>query len=291
MFRRSIVVTFAMAAGWLAASVPCQAQRAPQGSYLQSCSNVMADGPTLYARCKTAAGRWESTSLYDFPACVGDINNSDGQLQCNRAPGRRDWERLPRGSYVQTCSDMRVHGNTLTARCQDTRGQWLSTALPHVNQCRGEIVNDDGSLYCSHGPDLPDGTYVQTCAPVYMRGSMLRARCRTADNRWAWTQLDDIAGCRGDISNIDGTLRCNRRDEHDDRGHHDHDRDRHDDNRDRPLPRGSYTQTCQNMGMNGNILVARCKTARGAWTATQLPDAFRCRGDISNVDGNLRCIQ
>ena len=84
----------------LAAAVcaqPAHAQRAPQGSYLNSCRNVGMDGDRLIADCRRPDGSWERTAL-DTDRCTGDIANIHGRLSCNRSQregygpsARRDW--------------------------------------------------------------------------------------------------------------------------------------------------------------------------------------------------------
>ncbi len=76
----------ALAAVLLAGAVcvqPAHAQRAPQGSYLNSCSHIGMDGDRLFANCRRIDGSWERTAL-DVDRCVGDISNQNGRLMCNR---------------------------------------------------------------------------------------------------------------------------------------------------------------------------------------------------------------
>ncbi|WP_437769521.1 hypothetical protein WMF27_07935 [Sorangium sp. So ce281] len=54
-------------------------------------------------------------------------------------------------------------------------------------------------------------------------------------------------------------------------------------------PRGSYLRTCRNIRMDRGTLYARCEDRRGNWHPTRLVDARRCRGDIENRNGQLRC--
>jgi CVNH domain-containing protein len=58
------------------------AQVPPGGSYQQSCGNIQMQGSTLTAVCRTTDGRAVQTAL-GVAGCVGDIGNSNGQLQCN----------------------------------------------------------------------------------------------------------------------------------------------------------------------------------------------------------------
>ena len=90
----------ALAAVLLAGAVcvqPAHAQRAPQGSYLNSCRHVGMEGDRLVADCRRVDGGWERTVL-DIDRCVGDIGNQNGHLTCNRghregygSSGSRAW--------------------------------------------------------------------------------------------------------------------------------------------------------------------------------------------------------
>ena len=55
------------------------------------------------------------------------------------------------------------------------------------------------------------------------------------------------------------------------------------------MPRSDYQQTCRNIYMDGDRLVAECQERDGDWHRTSLDDAFRCRGEIHNINGNLTC--
>jgi hypothetical protein len=63
---------------------PANAQPAPQGSYLNSCTHIGMDRDKLVAECRRMDGRWQRTVL-DIDRCVGDIGNDNGHLTCNRA--------------------------------------------------------------------------------------------------------------------------------------------------------------------------------------------------------------
>jgi hypothetical protein len=54
---------------------------------------------------------------------------------------------------------------------------------------------------------------------------------------------------------------------------------------------GTFRQTCKNIRMRGDRLFARCKNTYNQWQDTSLDDAYRCAGDITNVDGRLVCGQ
>jgi hypothetical protein len=69
-------------------SQPASAQAVPGGSYLNSCNNVVSRGDTLMATCRMADGRPLRTALAPVRACVGDIGNNNGVLQCMLPGGR-----------------------------------------------------------------------------------------------------------------------------------------------------------------------------------------------------------
>lgn len=153
------------------AATPAFAQ--PGGSYQQTCRNIGVRGSTLYAECQNTGGGWQSTQLRDYNRCRGEIQNVNGSLQCtgdnrggygpNDGRGRdrdydndrdrdRDRDRgrydgAPRGSYSQTCQNVQVNGNTLTATCQKKNGKTKNTSLHNYQRCR-DIENDNGKLRC-----------------------------------------------------------------------------------------------------------------------------------------------
>lgn len=148
------------------AAMTCQAQ-VPGGSYQQTCRDIGARGSTLYATCKDEGGNWRNTQLSDYQRCSGEIQNLNGNLSCTGGTGygrggifggRRDRDRDrngnygnayngPQGSYVQTCTNIRVSGNKLEASCQKRNGQMKNSSLKNFQQCR-DIENDNGKLRC-----------------------------------------------------------------------------------------------------------------------------------------------
>lgn len=283
--------------GWIAVTMVCCygsafSQAPPPGSYAQTCANIQMRQGTLFANCQDTEGRWRSSVLPAAYDCVGDVTNINGELRCNRRENWRDADDLPRGSYRETCRDIRRRGDSLTAKCQTMSGRWNRTALNDIGRCVGEIVNDDGNLQCGRRAWQVSGTFVQTCAPIYVQGDVLRARCRTTDGRWVWTGLNDADACRAGIVNLNGQLRCGGGDRDD----HDHDRDRdrdHDGDHDRggAIPRGGYMQTCRNIERHGDNLHAQCETRDGRWVWSDLADIDRCRSEINNDDGRLVCAR
>ena len=172
--------TFGMVALTMAlfgSGTTCKAQQVPSGSYQQTCQNVGVRGSTLYASCNDGRGQWQSTELPDFQRCSSEIQNDNGNLRCNKSNGGnnggrdgrdRDGDRnrngqngngqyghngygpngAPNGSYVQTCQNVSMNGNTLQASCQKGNGRWKNASLRHVDQCNGDIANINGKLQC-----------------------------------------------------------------------------------------------------------------------------------------------
>jgi hypothetical protein len=142
----------------------CAAQQIPGGSYQQTCRDIGTRGSTLYATCEDGNGGRRSSELRDFERCSSEIQNIYGNLQCNMSgDGGRDGyqggdnrgrdgdqgrDNLPRGSYIQTCQDVSINGDTLQARCQKGNGSWRQTSLRRYDQCR-DIVNQNGRLKCA----------------------------------------------------------------------------------------------------------------------------------------------
>jgi hypothetical protein len=75
------------ATGW---SAPAEAQRAPSGSYLASCVDVVARGDNLSATCRKRDGREQRSQISGYRRCTGDIGNDNGVLHCN-FPGGPVW--------------------------------------------------------------------------------------------------------------------------------------------------------------------------------------------------------
>ena len=186
-------------------------------------------------------------------------------------PAAAQWgQQLPPGSYQQTCRNVGVRGDTLYADCMDTNRNWQRTQLNDYDRCRGEIQNLNGQLQCT-GNGYPQGSYN---GPYN----------------------------NGPYNNGNGGYYGHGR-------HRDHDNDGDDDDRrvnggygypnggygypnggyyGNGIPYGSYSQTCQNIQVNGNDLRASCEKRNGGWRNTTLRNFSGCR-DIENDNGKLKC--
>lgn len=112
-------------------------------SFRATCSVIWENRYEIRANCRTIDGRWLYND-FDRTGCRSDIANIDGRLTCGTQPG--GW--LPSGSYLQTCYDCRMFGNSrLECACKDMQGNFRSTSLD-VRNCRSDIANINGELRC-----------------------------------------------------------------------------------------------------------------------------------------------
>src|SRR6266436_140415 len=72
--------------------------------------------------------------------------------------------QTPQGSYLGSCTNIRMERGTLTAVCRRADGREQRTTLGDVNQCNGDIGNSNGVLRCNRGQGPAPG-YGQAPAP------------------------------------------------------------------------------------------------------------------------------
>ncbi len=182
-------------------------------------------------------------------------------------------EASPQGSYQQTCSDISVKKGTLHAHCKDEKGKTHHASLAHFENCAADIANKNGSLICAQGeggaPVQPGGSYTETCKDIHMKGGTLHAVCKSYDGHEAPTSLREADRCAQGVVNINGVLSCEVSD---------------------VLPPGSYLATCRDVRLKGTTLVASCNDGKDRWITTELRDAHKCVGDISNQNGIIHCV-
>src|SRR5438034_832198 len=74
--------------------------------------------------------------------------------------------QTPQGSYLGSCTNIRMEGPTLTAVCRRADGREQRTTLRNVNQCNGDIGNNNGVLRCNRG-QAPAAGYGQAPTQGY----------------------------------------------------------------------------------------------------------------------------
>lgn len=123
----------------------------PMGSYRSSCRNITIQDGTLTAECRDNFGRFRYTELPGYRSCR-DIVNANGILRCQRDDydddSGYDDERLPGGTWRQSCQNGRVDRNILYATCRDNFGSWRQSTLD-LRYCRNNVVNQNGRLVCA----------------------------------------------------------------------------------------------------------------------------------------------
>ena len=119
----------------------------PSGSWQQTCRNSNMRGGTLYAQCQRMNGGWRDSSI-DPRQCGGNggVANNDGNLVCEGGGGGGD--RLPGGSWQQSCRDGKASGGVLTASCQRMNGNWQPAWINYRGCTSGRVGNADGRLVC-----------------------------------------------------------------------------------------------------------------------------------------------
>ena len=178
----------------------------PPGSYQQTCSDISVKKGTLYARCQDEKGKAHSAKLSHYEKCGTDIANKNGDLQC--AHGEGGAPSQPRGSYTESCRDIKMKGTTLQAICKSFDGREAPTSLRDANRCAQGVVNVNGVLNCEVSDVLPPGSYISTCKDVRLQGTTLMASCNNGKDRFVAAELREAHKCSGDITNHEGKLQC-----------------------------------------------------------------------------------
>jgi hypothetical protein len=113
------------------------------------------------------------------------------------------------GSFERTCRNIRIAGPALTADCRDASGHFRTSSVAY-DQCRGDIANNNGLLFCdiANRGRRVTGSFEQSCRNIQTSGGILSAECADASGRIRRSSLN-LDRCRGDIANADGRLICN----------------------------------------------------------------------------------
>jgi len=113
----------------------------PQGPWRDSCRNARMRGDELLAECKNRHGDWVQSWL-NLRSCNRQVSNDNGRLIC----GRVRTQRVPGGSWRDSCRRWRVDGDRMWAECKNRRGDWHGTEV-RIRGCR-RLANDNGKLRC-----------------------------------------------------------------------------------------------------------------------------------------------
>jgi hypothetical protein len=69
---------------------------------------------------------------------------------------------VPQGPYLNTCKEVRMLQDTLTAFCSKGDGTWQTTQLWHADRCNGSVENAGGDLVCGMAPQVGSSTPPQS---------------------------------------------------------------------------------------------------------------------------------
>jgi hypothetical protein len=69
---------------------------------------------------------------------------------------------VPGGSYLRTCSNVRMFSDRLVAECRRMDGSWDRTVLRDVGRCVGGVANMNGQLTCNYGEPGYGSSYGRT---------------------------------------------------------------------------------------------------------------------------------
>jgi hypothetical protein len=163
------------------------------------------------------------------------------------ALGTASAQNIPSGSYQQSCTNIRVRSDVLTARCNAPRGGTVRSTISLDSCRRGDIANMNGQLTCNNNGNghrygqrngnngygnngygnngygnngygnngygnngyggLPAGSYQQSCTNATMSGGTLSANCPGNGTRYN-SSINARSCGGGDIANINGRLQC-----------------------------------------------------------------------------------
>jgi len=210
VIRRAVGLGLTWVLVW---TLPAGAQMVPEGSYLESCSAIRMNGTLLSATCNRAAGGTARTSVDIRDCTAGNIENHDGTLACTSTTAA-EFNYLPGGSYLESCSGISRSGLVLSATCSAPNGSQVQSSLD-LTTCRhgAGIQNRNGNLACGAGGrwtgGLPQGSYRQSCQELSMSGMTLSASCTNPNGSLVRTSLD-VTRCQwgSGIRNENGQLTC-----------------------------------------------------------------------------------
>src|ERR1700730_18234969 len=72
---------------------------------------------------------------------------------------------VPPGTYLRSCGEVYLRGDTLIATCRRMDGSAQRSSLPAVRGCVGDIGNMNGRLTCSYADTPPQQQPYYGAAP------------------------------------------------------------------------------------------------------------------------------
>jgi len=122
----------------------------PPGSYRDSCRDIVVRRGMLEATCGSNNGG-RRTAIPLSSCRSGSFENINGNLQCMGGGGRdygQSSRDVPRGSYLQSCSEIRVRRDVLEANCGAPGNRRVQSSAS-LSSCRsGSFSNINGYLQC-----------------------------------------------------------------------------------------------------------------------------------------------
>lgn len=191
------------------------------------------------------------------------------------AENKADAARVDRSGDRSTANQRLV---SRTDNCPAGQVWRLASRTDHVcvtSAAAAQTASDNAAAASRFNPQckLPPGSYLQSCYQALANGVTLRAQCKNNAGALVATQLDGIASCQGDISNVSGKLRCNKGG---------------------AVPAGSYQTSCPYAWTESpTVLGAQCKNfgVNSPLFTAALPNFRQCVGDIFVANNNLHCAR
>lgn len=198
------------------------------------------------------------------PVYSNGFNNLFDTLVNNSTP-KTSLFSLQFASFQDSCRNIRVNGNTLSASCRNERGRYVATTIQILG-----ITNVNGNLeYLRDGRGR--STYQDTCTSITVSGANLSAECRREDGSLNYSTV-----FLRNIYNDNGRLRYNF-DGNDDGGGNPVD----------PPDNGAtFQDSCRNIRVSTTTLSAQCRDENRRWRNSSV----QIRG-ITNVNGNLEYLR
>jgi hypothetical protein len=111
---------------------------------------------------------------------------------------------IPRGSYLRSCTGVRVEGDALIAHCRRIDGLMQRSVLGGVYRCVGDIANIDGVLRCAYGgpprPPVvapgPPPDFVARCEALHREARDLREQI---EHTWDPVERARLQGRLGEV--------------------------------------------------------------------------------------------